>query len=320
MLTNATYISAQQNRLFACLSMSYLLKKHRCELLVWGSIKEMKISNIPLDILKIVLAYFYSLKYTAFGYGYNAGQFGITSTKKDGNQYLDKWTKLSALSNLIADHDKIYHSRQLFKIRNGLNEIYLAGINEYGQIGTGSSKQYNIFNYTKLESKQANNIDTISRGFTADYSIIKTKDNKFYGWGSAHSFIPHSTKPTFMKSTTDGFKDTVITMICVAESHSLFLTSTGKVFSAGSNKYGNCGFPIEEHAGIKTPKLVSIGRESDVIIKHIECRCYHNLVLTQHDGVYGWGLNDSGQLGISFDKEKGRDTKCTQQKIKQNKA
>lgn len=96
----------------------------------------------------------------------------------------------------------------------------------------------------------------------------------------------------------DGFNEPV-TQMAAGRFHSLFLTKSGKVYTLGSNAYGQAGvsnylFPhVEEPTEVYTEGLN---------IKQIACGNHHNLVLDDEGRMYGFGSRVRGQIdGINDD-------------------
>jgi alpha-tubulin suppressor-like RCC1 family protein len=87
-----------------------------------------------------------------------------------------------------------------------------------------------------------------------------------------------------------------ITKIDSGSEHSLALTSAGKLYSWGSNEFGQLGdgTVIDK----STPTIVRIsGLQSGDEINNISAGGMHSMILTKYSRLYSWGDNNSGQIG-----------------------
>lgn len=84
-----------------------------------------------------------------------------------------------------------------------------------------------------------------------------------------------------------------ITMITCGESHTLFLTVSGNLYSCGSNRFGELGH------GDDKPRVrpTFIQASAYPHFNFISSGMFHNLALTVEGKLYSWGSNSHGQLG-----------------------
>ncbi|KAI4364339.1 hypothetical protein MLD38_020447 [Melastoma candidum] len=76
--------------------------------------------------------------------------------------------------------------------------------------------------------------------------------------------------------------------------HTLFLTESGKVYATGLNDYGQLGIPDDKMYTVE-PTLVP-GLPEGIV--QICAGYYHSCAITADGGLYMWGKNTSGQLGL----------------------
>lgn len=80
----------------------------------------------------------------------------------------------------------------------------------------------------------------------------------------------------------------------------MVLTDKGEVFYAGDSRYGQ--LPVEEEKNNDVMKSNDdVFKQINLpnrIVKDISCGGDHIFAVTADDKVYGWGRNDSAQLGI----------------------
>ena len=75
-------------------------------------------------------------------------------------------------------------------------------------------------------------------------------------------------------------------------SHSIVVLENGKVYSRGSNMYGQLG--LSNNIMQLYPRNVDIPQK----IKHVACCKHSTFVIDINGNIWGWGQNNSGQLGI----------------------
>lgn len=88
------------------------------------------------------------------------------------------------------------------------------------------------------------------------------------------------------------YEKTKIKVSCGATSTKFLID--GIIYTCGSNYKGSLGLSLTESKNV--PFLYSMNLKN---IKKIRSGAYHTLVLSKNGKLYGWGVNRSGQLGIS---------------------
>jgi alpha-tubulin suppressor-like RCC1 family protein len=89
------------------------------------------------------------------------------------------------------------------------------------------------------------------------------------------------------------FKVGDIADIKQGEDNTLILTKQGKVYAAGSNKYGQLGSGV---FGGRSDELQPV-KADGVRFKQIDMTHRHALALAENGDVWAWGMNLSGQIG-----------------------
>ncbi|CAM9181888.1 unnamed protein product [Choristocarpus tenellus] len=82
--------------------------------------------------------------------------------------------------------------------------------------------------------------------------------------------------------------------------HSVALTLSGRVFSWGFNRYGQCGVGSKENT-ISEPlptKLDRISEDGMGTVTHVVCGRHHSALITSRGGLYTWGGSSFGKLGL----------------------
>eukprot|EP00931_Biecheleriopsis_adriatica_P063571 TRINITY_DN38524_c0_g1_i1.p1 TRINITY_DN38524_c0_g1~~TRINITY_DN38524_c0_g1_i1.p1 ORF type:complete len:447 (+),score=85.49 TRINITY_DN38524_c0_g1_i1:60-1400(+) len=188
----------------------------------------------------------------------------------------------------------------IFLMRNGT--VFAAGRNRFGQLGVNAG----------IDDPNAVPMEVTSLGASVSsaaagnaHSMFLTKKNKVYtaGWNrwgqlgvcNNSGVSPAPPNPIPLEVTDLG--DTVVSM-AGGDHHSIFLTKSGRVYTAGSNQYGQLG--VTDNSGIATPNCVpmevtSLGKN----VKAVAAGYYHSIFLMNDGRVYTAGLNSFGQLGVA---------------------
>jgi tRNA A-37 threonylcarbamoyl transferase component Bud32 len=138
----------------------------------------------------------------------------------------------------------------------------------------------NIIECTKVEELCNKGVYDLICG--VDQYIARINENKFYFIGKNKLDVNEIISDLNIKDVKCGY------------SHTLFLTSSGEVYTLGDNRYGQIGSGCNDHQN--TP--IKVNGFSDERVIMISCGGWHSLALTESGCVYSWGYNECGQLGI----------------------
>lgn len=179
--------------------------------------------------------------------------------------------------------------------------VYVSGANTNGQFGDGTIT-YRIssvlIDYTGAPSGKiiANTGCEYYHSFFIDITgkIYSTGFNDNGQLGDGSFFQKDSPIEIDMSGVLSGKQ---ITKIIGGKYHTLFLDSTGKMYSTGLNDNGQLGDGTTTNRN--TPVEIDIsGDLSGKIITKIAAFEYHSLLLDSTGKVYSMGLNANGQLGL----------------------
>ncbi|XP_008842859.1 probable E3 ubiquitin-protein ligase HERC3 isoform X2 [Nannospalax galili] len=98
--------------------------------------------------------------------------------------------------------------------------------------------------------------------------------------------------------------DQHIIHVACGESHSLALSDQGQLFSWGAGSDGQLGLMTTEDS-VAVPRLIQKLNQQTIL--QVSCGNWHCLALAA-GAVFGWGMNNAGQLGLSD--EKDRESPC----------
>lgn len=95
-----------------------------------------------------------------------------------------------------------------------------------------------------------------------------------------------------------------VVQICVGHQHAVLLTDEGIPYSWGSsNSVGQLGRQTASPDAERKPNPVFMGDLRNVVVLQMACGHNHCLMLTREGGLYAWGHNKSGQLGLGHVKD-----------------
>ncbi len=196
-------------------------------------------------------------------------------------------TNISSLIISAIDNSSL-HSLAL--TNNG--KVYSWGHQNSGSLGLGD---YSNRGVPTLISTNIGTL-TISKIKCGYYhSAFLTNDGKVYSCGSNGSGqlglgdTINRNVPTLISTNIGSL---TISDITCGDSHSLFLTNDGKVYSCGSNSSGQLG--LGDTTNRNVPTLIN----SLPPISYIVCGAAYSLFITNDRRVYSCGSNSSGQLGF----------------------
>ncbi|MGN0106988.1 MAG: Ig-like domain-containing protein, partial [Hominilimicola sp.] len=181
-----------------------------------------------------------------------------------------------------ADHTLILDAK---------GNVWAAGSNEYGQLGTGSSDTSSN-QFTKING--LSNVVAIAAG--NGYSIALTDKGNVFVWGNnARGQI--GLGETASADTPRQLVLSNIRAISAGSEHSMFVRVDGVVYATGNHENNRLGIITDED--IKVPVRVP----SLVGMVDISAGDKHTLALNINKTVSSFGNNENGELGISHTNE-----------------
>ncbi|MES2922712.1 MAG: HYR domain-containing protein [Verrucomicrobiota bacterium] len=182
-------------------------------------------------------------------------------------------------------------------------QVVAWGGNTAGQLGnngtTSSAVPVAVDSTGELTGKT---VVTVAAGDL--HSMALTADGKVFAWGAngsgrlGNGTITNSPIPVAV-STSGVLADKAVVAIAAGPSHSLALTSDGKVVAWGSNASGQLGNQSTTGSTTTPVAVQSEGVLAGKTVVAIAAGGSFSLALTSDGRVFSWGSNQSGQLGVS---------------------
>ena len=182
-------------------------------------------------------------------------------------------------------------------------QLYAFGNNYYGQLGNATNNGTNNPNPTPVLVTLPGQTGTIADFAAGDvHTLVLTTGGQLYTFGGNQSgqlgYAANATpNPTPTPVTPPGLEGS-ITQVSVGENHSLLATSSGQLYTFGSNFYGQLGNAsnVSTVTPNVTPTLVTLPGQTGPVTQ-IAGGQVHSLAVTASGQLFSFGNNNYGQLG-----------------------
>ena len=232
-----------------------------------------------------------------YSWGYNGdGELGDGSVNDRATPDLAYMDGALAGKTVIAVAHGSLHS--LAVTADGL--AFTWGYNGSGQLGDGTYDDHSVPTPVDASGVLAGKMIVALAGGD-DHSLALADDGKVYAWGRndfgqlGDGTTDPRTSPVAVDVTGVLAGKTVVA-IGGGHTHSLVLTSDGKLYAWGYNQNGQLG----DGTGVDSSVPVAVdmtGVLAGKTVKAIAAGGDHNLVLATDGHAYAWGRNDYGQIG-----------------------
>jgi len=181
-----------------------------------------------------------------------------------------------------------YHSAAI--AANG--DLYVWGLNEYGQFGNG---QRGLDERSNIPIKVPSLSNVVSVTVGERFTAAVTSNGDLYTWGDngsgqlGHGDQERRTNPTKVAALSN--------VVCVSASRTsangvAAVTSNGDLYTWGSQS-AMLGIERGVHVSVPTPKKVESVSDVAVVVMGTESHA----LITKNGDLYTWGVNVSGCLG-----------------------
>lgn len=274
------------------------------------------INKIPTQILDIYV----------FGEG-TSGELGLGSKKVDGKKPIDVKRprlngKLDAKSvGVVQISCGGMHVAALTRD----NKILTWGVNDQGALGRDTNWDGGLKDMDGGEDSDSDDDDddtginpsestpiAVGEEFFApgtkfiqvvasdSATFVLTQDGRVYGWGTFRSSdgilgftetIKIQHRPMLLPTLKN------ITALAAGANHILALDNKGNVVAWGCGQQNQLGRRIIERNKMSSLTPQGLGLPRGKIVK-VACGAYHSFALDKDGKVWGWGLNNFGEIGV----------------------
>lgn len=167
-----------------------------------------------------------------------------------------------------------------FGVLTTSGELFVAGCNSHGQLGVGHS--HNIGSLGKVEVPKP----VTAAALTYKHMLVVTADDAVYGSGvnTQGQLGTGNTASTHTPVLIPLMSGRRIVAVSCGYYHSMFLSTTGELYTCGFNEFGQLGQGTVASAPSPSPKQVSGYRSladglQPLVAASIACGYYHNAVV-----------------------------------------
>nr|KAJ0208253.1 hypothetical protein LSAT_V11C500282280 [Lactuca sativa] len=177
-------------------------------------------------------------------------------------------------------------------------DLYGWGWGRYGNLGLGDRKDRNIPEKASVISGEK--MILVACGWRHTISVSSSGDLYTFGWSKYGQLGHGDFKDHLVPHKLDALHGQFVSQISGGWRHTMALTSEGKLYGWGWNKFGQVGvgdnqdhcFPMQ----VKIPNEQAHHFSCDKVVQ-VSCGWRHTLAVSERANVFSWGRGTNGQLG-----------------------
>lgn len=172
-------------------------------------------------------------------------------------------------------------------------ELYGWGWGRYGNLGLGDRNDRLVPEKVSTVEVQGVKMVKVACGWRHTISVSSSGGLYTYGWSKYGQLGHGDFEDHLTPHKLDTLQENLISEISGGWRHTMALTSDGKLYGWGWNKFGQVG--VGDNVDHCSPVQVKFPHEQKVV--HISCGWRHTLAVTERQNVFSWGRGTNGQLG-----------------------
>ena len=174
-------------------------------------------------------------------------------------------------------------------------EVFTCGYNDSGQCGLGTVGR--VTSLRRIEALQDKGVVNLVSSNGCEHLVAVSEDGEVYTCGyNARGQLGHGTKTqVIVPRIIDSLATRRVIKVACSYYHTIIATDEDEIFACGRNDFGQLGVGTREE--MLRPEPVPFFADKGAVLS-LACGQYHTLVSTTQGGVYAFGKNDYGQLGI----------------------
>ncbi|KAJ8769146.1 hypothetical protein K2173_000921 [Erythroxylum novogranatense] len=177
-------------------------------------------------------------------------------------------------------------------------ELYGWGWGRYGNLGLGDRNDRLV--PQKVYLPDGEKMHMVACGWRHTISVSSSGVLFTYGWSKYGQLGHGDFEDQLIPHKLEALKENFISQISGGWRHSMALTSSGKLYGWGWNKFGQVG--VGDNIDHCSPVQVKLPLDQKVV--QVSCGWRHTLALTERQNVFSWGRGTNGQLGHGESKDR----------------
>lgn len=170
-------------------------------------------------------------------------------------------------------------------------ELYGWGWGRYGNLGLGDRNDRLV--PEKVASADEEKMVLVACGWRHTISVSSSGGLYTYGWSKYGQLGHGDFDDHLIPHKLEALHEENISQISGGWRHTMAVTSDGKLYGWGWNKFGQVG--VGDNIDHCSPVQVKLPHEQKVV--QISCGWRHTLAVTEKQNVFSWGRGTNGQLG-----------------------
>jgi len=181
-------------------------------------------------------------------------------------------------------------------VLTGNSEIYSFGTNINGELGRKYDLQHKNTTPQKIQFFSQRKVLQIYAGH--EHAFAVSQSGKVYGWGKNNLLqIGKQAKSSQYEPVRINTNGLNVTSLVVGSHHQFAFTADNKIFTWGSNKYGELG--LQHNNEVCGPTQFSFFGNSKI---RLFAGNHCTYCINENNELLSWGLNDFGKLCLPHTK------------------
>lgn len=170
-------------------------------------------------------------------------------------------------------------------------ELFGWGWGRYGNLGLGDRNDRLV--PQKVSSVDGDKMVMVACGWRHTISVSSLGELYTYGWSKYGQLGHGDFEDRLVPHRLEALHGDYISQISGGWRHTMALTTDGKLYGWGWNKFGQVG--VGDNVDHCSPIQIKFPQDQKVI--QISCGWRHTLAVTDKQNVFSWGRGTNGQLG-----------------------
>ncbi|KAL5753461.1 hypothetical protein ACOSP7_023638 [Xanthoceras sorbifolium] len=172
-------------------------------------------------------------------------------------------------------------------------DLYGWGWGRYGNLGLGDRNDRLVPEKVANVYLQGEKMVMVACGWRHTISVSSSGGLYTYGWSKYGQLGHGDFEDHLVPHKLEALHGSFISQVSGGWRHTMALTSNGKLYGWGWNKFGQVG--VGDNVDKCSPVQVKFPNDQKVV--QISCGWRHTLAVTERQNVFSWGRGTNGQLG-----------------------